>query len=283
MSSVSRTTRVSTSGGSSAAEDQNGNPIIIQDAIRQSPQEESPPLGGQSNGLDLALNAMPEAQQSNVTEGMTSAGRLDQMLGSDSPLMKRARTQGQQEAAQRGLLNSSMAAGAAQGAMIDRAQPFAMQDSNTLVQNQQFNTEAQNQRGLLQSQMIGQDFQDRQQQGFQMDRDAALFDQQVELQARDYGLRSDILRQETDATMENLFGTSVANAWGAMGTNITSSVAQALDAVNRIQLDPDISSSDKTRLINQITSMRDADIRFQQNLFDSLPGYLRDTNVFPTV
>ena len=266
--------------------------------------------------LNQTLGTMPEAQQSNVTEDMTSAGRLGQMLDSASPLMKRARTQGQQTAAQRGLLNSSMAAGAAQGAMIDRAQPFAMQDSNNLIQNQQFNTSAQNQRGLLQSQMIGQDYQARQQQGFQQsnmqldntlqqgqmrlgsqlnreesqqqfgfqtERDAALFDQQVELQARDYGLRSDMLKQETDAAMEKLFGTSIANAWGSMGTNITASVAQAMEAVNRIQVDPDISSDNKTSLIDQITAMRDADIKFQQGLFDSLPNYLKNTNVFPSV
>lgn len=51
--------------------------------------------------------------------------RLTGMLQSDSPLMKRAEQQGYQTANKRGLLNSSMAAGAAQGAMIDRATPIA--------------------------------------------------------------------------------------------------------------------------------------------------------------
>jgi len=108
--------------------------------------------------LDDALNKMPKAKQTNVTEGMTSAGRLDNMLGSNSDLMKRAGTQGKQQAQSRGLLNSSMAAGAAQGAMIDRAQPFAMQDSNNLIQNAQRNTQAQNQRGLLQAGLIGDSY-----------------------------------------------------------------------------------------------------------------------------
>lgn len=82
-----------------------------------------------------------------VDESITAAGRLDKMLGSDSPLMKRAETQGKQYANKRGLLNSSMAAGASQGAMIDAATPIAAQDSNNLMQSalsgQQFDQETQ--------------------------------------------------------------------------------------------------------------------------------------------
>ena len=70
-----------------------------------------------------------------VDESITGAGRLDKMLKSDSPLMKRAETQGKQYANNRGLLNSSMAAGASQGAMIDAASPIAQQDSNNLMQS----------------------------------------------------------------------------------------------------------------------------------------------------
>jgi len=81
----------------------------------------------------------------NVDESITSAGRLDKMLESDSPLMKRARTQGLQQANNRGLLNSSMASEASMGAMIDRAAPLAQQDSNNLMQSalskQQFGQE----------------------------------------------------------------------------------------------------------------------------------------------
>jgi len=119
--------------------------------------------------LQKALNNMPGAKQTRIGEGMTSAGRLDKMLGSNSPLMKRAATQGKQQSQSRGLLNSSMAAGSAQGAMIDRAQPFAMQDSNNLIQNAQRNTEAQNRRGLLQAGLIGDSYKSEQQQGYQQD------------------------------------------------------------------------------------------------------------------
>lgn len=63
---------------------------------------------------------------------------LDGILAKDSPLMERARTRGFQIANSRGLLNSSIAAGAAMGEMIDRATPIAQQEaSQGFGQNQQ--------------------------------------------------------------------------------------------------------------------------------------------------
>ncbi len=80
-------------------------------------------------------NTMNDELTTNVDESITASGRLNKMLGSDSPLMKRAETKGKQYANSRGLLNSSMAAGASQGAMIDAAAPIAQQDSNNLMQS----------------------------------------------------------------------------------------------------------------------------------------------------
>lgn len=58
-----------------------------------------------------------------------SAYQLEKMLASDSPLMQRARSQAMAGAGGRGLMNSSIAQGSAMGSMIDRAQPFALQDA----------------------------------------------------------------------------------------------------------------------------------------------------------
>lgn len=67
--------------------------------------------------------------QSWQPDGAFVENRLEGILASDSPLMQRAQTEGMQYANSRGLLNSTMAAGAAQGAMIDRAMPIAQQDA----------------------------------------------------------------------------------------------------------------------------------------------------------
>lgn len=153
-----------------------------------------------------------------TSNGMdTVQGQLNSMLKSDSPLMKHAETFGKQQANKRGLLNSSMAAGAAQNAMIQNAMPAAQQDA-----------------GALQD-------------------------------------------------LNKLQASSAANAWGVMANNVTDIVAQGMEGIANINANPDISSADKTKMINQIKSMRDSDISFQQNLYKSLSGYLRDTGLFPNL
>lgn len=54
--------------------------------------------------------------------------RIDELLSQDSSIMRRARTTGLQQANRRGLLNSSMAVQAAQGAMADRAIDIGSQE-----------------------------------------------------------------------------------------------------------------------------------------------------------
>lgn len=58
-----------------------------------------------------------------------SQNQLAEITKSDSPLMQLASESGKRLAANRGLLNSSMAAGAAQSEMVKAAQPFALQDA----------------------------------------------------------------------------------------------------------------------------------------------------------
>ena len=64
---------------------------------------------------------------------------LEQILKSDSPLMQLARTRAQQDMARSGTTNSSMAATAGEVGMIERAQPFALQDASTHADSAKFN------------------------------------------------------------------------------------------------------------------------------------------------
>jgi hypothetical protein len=67
----------------------------------------------------------PEDPKLNQDAGKELTG----LLSKDNPLMLQARTQGLQTAASRGLLSSSMAAGASTAAMVDRAAPLAQQNA----------------------------------------------------------------------------------------------------------------------------------------------------------
>ena len=79
------------------------------------------------------------------------SNQLTSLLDSNSPLMARAAERSKEEANSLGLLSSSMAVGAAQGAMMDRALPIAQQDAQTYATLQQQQQQTENQ-GLLQGQ-----------------------------------------------------------------------------------------------------------------------------------
>lgn len=207
------------------------------------------------------LASMPSATPIESNESMTSAGRLNQMLEQDSPLMQRARTQGLQMGNKRGLLNSSMAVGAAQGAMIDRAQPYALSDSANLYQNARQDAAAANDRSLMQASTLADSF----------------------LSNQDYQQQAGLVGLEGDERMRELFGTSMANAWGVMGNNVTDIVAQAMIEIGDIQNNPNIKSGDKKKMIDQVIKARNTDVEFQADLYRSLADELRDTGVFPQV
>jgi hypothetical protein len=85
-----------------------------------------------------------DATQWNINDQQTVAGQLSGILAKKSPLMQRAETTGLQQANARGLLNSSMAAGAAQDAMIDRATPIATADADVYARAAGYNADTSN-------------------------------------------------------------------------------------------------------------------------------------------
>ena len=77
-----------------------------------------------------------EAVMGEIAPESTVEGRLSGLLSQQSPYMDRARQEGVKAANRRGLLNTSMAVGASQGAAIDRALPIAQQDAATFAEQQ---------------------------------------------------------------------------------------------------------------------------------------------------
>lgn len=62
------------------------------------------------------------------------ADKVKELTSQDSPLMQQAKTEGLKVANRRGLLNSSMAVGASQDAMVSKALPIASQDASQAFQ-----------------------------------------------------------------------------------------------------------------------------------------------------
>lgn len=78
------------------------------------------------------------AQTGELDDSASSASQLNRITSQDSPLMRRARQAAMDMAARRGLTNSSFAAGAGMGEMVDRATPLAIEDARA---GQQFGLE----------------------------------------------------------------------------------------------------------------------------------------------
>ena len=76
---------------------------------------------GSTSGFSAALSQIPEAK--------STAQLVTDYTSQDSQLMRLSATQGLQAANRRGLLNSSMAVGAAQDSMVKNAVPIASQDA----------------------------------------------------------------------------------------------------------------------------------------------------------
>lgn len=87
-------------------------------------------IGG-SKYADRGYGVAPgSAVNRQVNQNELAQFQLGQMLDANGPLMQRAAASAQAKAGGRGLMNSSIAVGNAQGEMIDRAQPFALQDAS---------------------------------------------------------------------------------------------------------------------------------------------------------
>lgn len=80
-----------------------------------------------------------------ISKDQTVEGRLANLTSdTNNPLMVQAQTQAKQEAAKRGLVNSSIAVSAGQDAMLKNALPIAQQDASTAATASQFNANSRN-------------------------------------------------------------------------------------------------------------------------------------------
>jgi hypothetical protein len=79
----------------------------------------------------------PEATK----ESQTVQGQLQGIIAANSPLLQQAEAQARQQMNQRGLLNTSMAVGAGQEAVIKQALPIATQDATLFANQAKYNAD----------------------------------------------------------------------------------------------------------------------------------------------
>lgn len=188
--------------------------------VPDNPFDTQPPKATNTNptSAGIVASALPEPGKAMTYTPETRAvnqqtetvqGQMNSILSQDSPLMQRARTMAAQQMAQRGLVNSSMAVGAAQSAMIDKAMPIAQQDASTYNAVASENTNARNRAADLNTSQLNQfalqkgaqDFQAGQQQT-QNDFNARM--QQLQESGQDSRQARDIASREAMIRLEQL-------------------------------------------------------------------------------
>jgi hypothetical protein len=80
-------------------------------------------------------------QLASITDNMMLSNAVSSMINTNSPLFRAAETRALQEAATRGIVNSSLAREAVMSAILQVAIPIAQADVQTLQQNLYYNTD----------------------------------------------------------------------------------------------------------------------------------------------
>lgn len=117
-------------------------------------------LAQQTTAAQTAPATLATANTASLTQAAidenlgTVQGQTSKIIDANSPLMQRAAAAANVQSADNGTLNSSMAVGAAQGAVMDRAVPIAAQDASahnqfSLQNMQEANTTARTNAGIL--------------------------------------------------------------------------------------------------------------------------------------
>lgn len=171
------------------------------------------------------------ANQTTVSDNAQVGNQLNDLLKSDSPYIQEARLQGQQEASNRGLQNSSIAAGASQRAAIQSALPIAQQDASLFGQAD-LQDSAYTQQGAINA----QNYQNT----------ASLNEQNTSNQAQ---LNAQSENNQGRLTAEQHAHDQIAQ----MGQNLNTQVAN-------IEQNPDMSAQQKNDAIQNLVNLHNATI-----------------------
>lgn len=160
--------------------------------------------------------------------------------------MQQAATSGNQQAASRGLLNSSMGIQAAQNAMIANAAPIAQTDANLIQNNQQWNAGAQNQQNQFNTTAQNQGAQFNTQQSNAMNQWNAGQQNEAAMKVLDINSREQLMNMEANYKTLMQANSSASSLWEQTLKNMA-------DIQSSDKLD---AGSKQAALNNQLTYLR---------------------------
>lgn len=197
----------------------------------------------------------------------TVSGQLSSLFAEESPYLQQARLAGERQAAGRGMLNTSMAAGASQAQAIQAALPIAQQDASTYAQAQNLEQQAYNAQtqaqteGIVSGEMtaqkaaINQKAQDIQNQ-FQAQMQGASEENKVMLQ--DMQNQFNAFTQEMDQAQQSFLADKNISAEKAAGirTQASNIMQNYQISVENLMTDPDFQNLGGVAMNNAINQMQ---------------------------
>jgi hypothetical protein len=223
------------------------------------PQAVAPPAAAPT-GIAPITQPTPELP---AVQDTGVASRIAALTSEDSPLMKQARTAGLQQANARGVLNSSIAAGASENEAIRAAAPIAQQEA---TQAQQSNT----QRYDLSAAMDRL----RAQAGYEQNARAEGYQYSSALNQQGYTFQAQQLQNEQQfskdmAQVQQGYAIDTANLQATLQSKLQSQAndqqiqRMGLDFANNLSLQ----TSAATNALNQLKAQGDIQLSLQANQF----------------
>lgn len=192
----------------------------------------------------FSLSGMQQSTDWNVDpKTQTVAGQLNSVIASDSPIMQQARARAMQTMNSRGLSNTSMAVGAADSAVYDKALQIATPDAATFADAAKTNAGTKNQFNLqnnaITAQTNAQNWGAAQDFGRQTQRDATL--QGYNMQTLTAQQQNELARMNTQQgfNMQTLTAqqqNELSRMAASQGYNMQTLTAQQANDLQKMQL-----------------------------------------------
>lgn len=210
-----------------------------------------------------------------VDPNQTVEARIGGIVKADSPLMQQAATAAKQQANQRGLLNSSMAVGAGQGAVLNAAMPIAQQDASTFANAARYNADALNSMAQFNAGAKNAASTQNAQLGLsaqQSNQSASLAQAQ---QGYDAAFKSayqaaDATNQQSLATLNGNIQKQLSAIEATYKTQMQTSASMAdtyqglVGNITQIMADPNMSADAKQAAINNVTKLYNSALKSQE-------------------
>lgn len=224
-------------------------------------------LDAQKNALSKGLLSTNKIAPT-IPKSASVADNVAKITSQDSPLMQQAKTQGLQTANRRGLLNSSIAVGAAQNAVIQAATPIASQDASIAANSYEAGqdralSEVQQQRSITSQEGMQQksiDAADTQQiRDIDFRQEEAAKDRTLEetLQNRSFDLQEQIAKWNLDSNDRN-----------AAAQFLTNMETMYNDRYAQIMANTSLSSSQRSTFLKDAAALRDKELNFVEQLYN---------------